>query len=109
TKLACLYAHIDSYYPQSMHGEYELHSVEDQLVDDQAAVDRGADIPRHVLNHDCQPDSSWIHVIGEEKVGGQIPDIFGKIDLREIVGVIEFLMDERHGPNTVLAFLKHVV
>ena len=83
-----------------------LERVGDQLIDDQGAGDDRVDVEGDILHGDLQPDGVLVHPVRGEQVGGEAAQVFGQVDLRQGLGLVQLLMDEGHRVDAVLALLE---
>src|SRR3569832_790575 len=80
-----------------------LEGVQEELIENQAARDRRLHAEVDVLPADSERDPAGRLPEGAEEKVGEASDIVGEVDPGEVARLIELLMNECHGANSILA------
>src|ERR1700722_3922719 len=85
-----------------------LQRVRDQFIHDKSAGNRYADRKAGLHAGERNENESGIGTIGSKQGGDEFLEEISKIDLREVCGFIQPLMDESHGFDPILALSQHI-
>ena len=77
--------------------------VGNEFIDNQPAGDGGIDGHRDIFDIQAQGHVRRIDAIGAEQAGGQIADILAQVDVREILGAVQLIVQHGHGMDTLAA------
>src|SRR5450755_2385702 len=78
--------------------------VRNELIHDQAAGDGDVYDRGDVVDIHAEADLGRIHAVRTEQAGGQVADVLAQVDVGEILGAMQLVVEHGHGEDALAAF-----
>ena len=89
-------------------GKGMFQGIGDKLVDDQSARNGRVDVQKYFLHVHAEFNGMRMDLVGLEQVQRQAVEVLRKINIGQVFGKIEFLVDKGHRPDPALTLFKHI-